>query len=210
MLPDDLELKFCCMVGPIHKIECQERNVLNCFAGTSFDEAVAKANEIAKAEGRTFVHAFNDKHIVAGQGTVGVELMEQNAFLVSFWSCYLYETPLLTVIYIQDAVVIPIGGGGLIAGTATFLKHVNPRIKVYGVQTTAMPGMYLSLKSQKVVPVPKKPTMADGIAVGTIGDVPLEVIKDYVDDIVLVDENEVSSSSMCLSLDSFANRCTDC
>eukprot|EP00455_Lapot_gusevi_P026461 TRINITY_DN27915_c0_g1_i1.p1 TRINITY_DN27915_c0_g1~~TRINITY_DN27915_c0_g1_i1.p1 ORF type:complete len:462 (+),score=154.67 TRINITY_DN27915_c0_g1_i1:81-1466(+) len=146
--------------------------------GLSFGEAAEKAFEIAKNEGRTFVHAFNDPAIVAGQGTVGLEILEQNPYL--------------------DAVVVPIGGGGLIAGMSLAIKKINPRIKLFGVETKAMPGMYRSVLGGKVVPVPRNKTMADGIAVETIGDVPLDVIKQHVDEIVLVDEDEIASAILTL------------
>lgn len=146
------------------------------LAGESFSEAYAKACEIAKEEGRTFIHAFNDPQIVAGQGTVAMELLEQNPYL--------------------DAVVVPCGGGGLVAGMALILKHINPRIRIYGVESSQMPGMYESFRHGKVITVPKQPSMADGIAIETIGSVPFELIRQYVDDIVLVDEDEIASATL--------------
>jgi threonine dehydratase len=146
--------------------------------GMSFQEAFDKATDIAVADDRVFVHAFNDAAIVAGQGTVAMEMLEQNPYL--------------------DAVVVPVGGGGLIAGMSRVLKHVNPRIKVYGVEATAMPGMFRSFKSGTLSSVPRNPTMADGMAVENVGQIPYALVREFVDDIVLVDEDEIASSVLTL------------
>ncbi len=147
-------------------------------AGESFAEAYEAAMKIAKEEGRTFIHAFNDNEVIAGQGTVAMELLEQNPYM--------------------DAVVVPVGGGGLIAGMSLFLKSINPRIKIYGVESAAMPGMYNSVKAGKLVSVPKKPSMADGIAIENVGALAFDIIKDKVDDIVLVDEDEMAAAVLML------------
>jgi len=146
--------------------------------GETFDDAYAAALRLAEEEGRTFVHPFNDPLIIAGQGTVGLEMLEQNPYL--------------------DAVVIPVGGGGLIAGMAVAIKETNPRIKVYGVEAEALPGMRASLEAGKVVEVNGPRTMADGIAVRRVGDVTYEIVKRYVDDVVTVDEEEISSAVLTL------------
>lgn len=146
--------------------------------GDSLFQSLQKATEIRDAENKVFVHPYNDDKIISGQGTLGVELMEQNPFL--------------------DAVIIPIGGGGLIAGTALALKQVNPRIKIYGVESANMPGMKLSLENRKVIDVPFIRTLADGIAVKSVGDKTLSIIKEYVDDVVTVTENEIASAVMTL------------
>jgi threonine dehydratase len=141
-----------------------------------------------------FIHAFNDPAIVAGQGTVGMELLEQCPFL--------------------DAVVVPIGGGGLIAGMSLFIKSINPRIKswsrpqlapgptqqskVYGVESEAMAGMLESVKAGKVVTIPKRPSIADGIAIERIGQVCFPIIQRYVDQIVTVGEDEIASAVLTL------------
>ena len=146
--------------------------------GQSFDEATQKAAEISKTKGMTFVHAFNDKAVVCGQGSVGLEIMEQNPYL--------------------DAVVIPIGGGGLIAGMSLAIKTLNPKIKVYGVEARAVPGMYKSVLSGKVTKVVKTKTMADGIAVETIGDIPFDLARKFIDEIVLVEEDEIANAVLTL------------
>lgn len=146
--------------------------------GQGYDDAYEKAMEIAVQENRTFVHAFNDRDVCAGQGTVALELLEQNPYL--------------------DAVIVPVGGGGLLAGMLLALKHINPRIKVYGVEAKSMPGMSTSRKEGKITVVPKLRTIADGIAVQKVGDTPYEVIKRLVEDIVLVDEDEIASAILTL------------
>jgi threonine dehydratase len=146
--------------------------------GESFAETLQYALNLAHEEGRTFVHAFNDSNIIAGQGTLAIELLEQNPFL--------------------EAIVVPVGGGGLIAGVSLFIKQINPRIKVYGVESDAMPGMFQSMKAGHVVSVPKKPTFSDGIAIETVGMLPFKYIKEYVDKIVLVDEDESAAAVLAL------------
>jgi threonine dehydratase len=124
------------------------------------------------------VYAFLFVQVVAGQGTVAMELLEQNPYM--------------------DAVIVPVGGGGLIAGMALLLKSINPRIKIYGVETKAMPGMYRSLKAGKLESVPKKPSMADGIAIEHVGAIAFDIIRDHVDEIVLVDEDEVAQAVLLM------------
>lgn len=147
-------------------------------AGESFAEAYEHAVKLAKAEGRTFIHAFNDPEVVAGQGTVAMELLEQNPYM--------------------DAVVVPVGGGGLIAGMSLLLKAINPRIQIYGVETSAMPGMYKSIKAGSLQSVPKTPSMADGIAIEHVGAIAFDIIKDCVDDIVLVDEKDIAQAVLLM------------
>lgn len=146
--------------------------------GIGWDDAQAVARQIAADEGRTLIHPFDDAAIIAGQGTIGLELLEQNPYL--------------------DAVVVPIGGGGLIAGIAVAIKETNPRIKVYGVEAAAMPGMKESVAAGHPVTVPAARTLADGIAVGRVGDIPHAIVSRYVDDIVTVDDEEIASAILTL------------
>jgi threonine dehydratase len=146
--------------------------------GESLDDAYKEATRIQQEEGKTFVHPFNDFDIIAGQGTLGLELMEQNPYL--------------------DTVICPIGGGGLIAGTALALKTINPRIKVYGVEAEAMQGMLQSRHAQKPISVPFVSTIADGIAVKSIGDKTFKIIEKYVDDIVTVNDGEIAQAVLSL------------
>jgi threonine dehydratase len=147
-------------------------------AGGSFDEAVAQARAIQEREGLIFVHAFDDELIVAGQGTIGLELLEQNPYL--------------------EAVVVPIGGGGLISGIATAIKEVNPRVRVIGVQTAALPSMKAYLEKGEPVTMEHASTIADGIAVKRAGGITLEYVKRYVDEIVTVEEEEIASAILLL------------
>jgi threonine dehydratase len=146
--------------------------------GANFDEASERAREIEAAEHRTFVHAFDDDLVMAGQGTIGLELLEQNPYL--------------------EAVVIAVGGGGLIAGIAVAIKETNPRIKVYGVETSAVASMKVALEAGAPVMLPPARTIAEGIAVRRAGDRTLEIVKKYVDDIVVVDEEEIAEAILTL------------
>ena len=146
--------------------------------GDFFDEAAAKAVELTTEHGYTFVHPFNDPEVIAGQGTIALEIIEQ-----------LPEV---------DAIVAPIGGGGLISGLAVAAKSVNPKIKVIGVQTENMPSMKESVEKGQVITYNGKATLADGIAVKTPGDLTFDICKKYVDEIVTVDESEIASAILLL------------
>src|SRR5690606_40250956 len=123
--------------------------------GSDFDEAKREAHRLEAAEQRVFVHPFDDPAIIAGQGTLGLELIEQYPHL--------------------EMVVIPIGGGGLIAGAACAIKETNPRVKVYGVQTAAIPAMRHALDVGRIEEVPAGSTIADGIAVRRPGKMTFEI-----------------------------------
>lgn len=148
------------------------------LSGTDYDEAFEQAQLLARDKGLVYVHPFNDPWIVAGQGTVGAELHEQNSDL--------------------DAVVVPVGGGGLIAGIALALKESNPRIRIIGVQAEQLPAMKAALKQGKVVQVPPATTIADGISVRAVGEIPLELVRRYVDEIVTVSEGEIANAVLLL------------
>jgi threonine dehydratase len=146
--------------------------------GANYDDAAEEAERIRVAENRVYVHPFNDELVMAGQGTVGLELIEQNPYL--------------------DAVVVSIGGGGLASGIAVAIKETNPKIKVYGVQTKASPSMKRAIEAHGPVTLPAARTIADGISVKRAGDLTYEVIAKYVDDIALVDEEEIAESILIL------------
>ncbi len=148
------------------------------LSGASFDDAYKEAVKIGDAENRVFVHPFNDPLIMAGQGTIGLELLEQNPYL--------------------EMVVVPIGGGGMISGIAVALKELNPRIKVIGVQTSAIPSMKTSIDTGVLTEVGPANTIADGIAVKRPGTETFGVIQKYVDDIVTVDEEEIANAILLL------------
>lgn len=146
--------------------------------GVIYDEAYAMAKKIQEETGATFIHPFNDPYVIAGQGTIGLEILE--------------DLP------DADAVLVPIGGGGLISGVAIAVKSLNPKIKVIGVQTKNVPSMAVSISKNAVTTVDGDPTIADGIAVKTPGDLTFEIVQKYVDDIVTVDEDEIASAILLL------------
>jgi threonine dehydratase len=146
--------------------------------GANYDEAYERACAVAEAQGAVFVHPFDDLRVVAGQGTLGLELLEQLAGL--------------------DAVVVPVGGGGLIAGVAVAVKARRPSVRVIGVQAAAVPAMQRSLQSGERVRVPAGATIADGIAVRQCGAITLAVVERMVDEIVTVDEEELANAVLLL------------
>jgi threonine dehydratase len=146
--------------------------------GDFFDEAAAKAVELTKEHGYTFVHPFNDPLVIAGQGTISLEILDQ--------------------LPDADVIVAPIGGGGLISGLAVAAKSINPKIKVIGVQSSNMPSMKESIEKGKIITCDGKATLADGIAVKTPGDITFEICKKYLDDIVTVDETDISGAILWL------------
>ena len=146
--------------------------------GASYDEACEEAQRICKEEGRTFIHPFDDAEIISGQGTIGLELLEQVPEL--------------------EAVVVPIGGGGLISGVACALKESNPKIRVVGVQTDKLPSMLRARESGAPVTLKAAGTIADGIAVCRAGELTLPLVSRYVDEIVTVDDEEIANAILIL------------
>ncbi len=146
--------------------------------GANYDEACEEATRLCAAEGMTFIHPFDDAMVMAGQGTIGLELLEQ--------------VPQL------EAVVVPIGGGGLIGGIACAIKESCPEIRVIGVQASRLPSMIAAVESHRPVTVEPATTIADGIAVRRAGNVTLPVVERYVDEIVTVDEDEIASAILML------------
>src|SRR5580658_1001496 len=146
--------------------------------GSNYDEAYEEALRLGGQEHLTFVHAFNDDEVIAGQGTLGLELLEQHPDL--------------------EAVVVPIGGGGLIGGIACALKETNPRIQIIGVQPARLPSVKVALSEGKPVTLPSAVTIADGIAVRRAGERTLPLIQKYVDDIVTVEEEEIANAILLL------------
>lgn len=144
------------------------------FHGATLSDSMAEARRIETGERRVLVHAFDDARVIAGQGTVGLELLEQ--------------LPRLT------AVVVPVGGGGLISGIALALKEQRPDIRVYGVEASAAASAIASRKAGRVVNIESADTIADGIAVKRVGEVTFPLIERYVDDLVAVDEAQIASA----------------
>src|ERR1700761_8945269 len=146
--------------------------------GANYDEACDEALRLCRLEGMTFLHPFDDNAVINGQGTIGLELLQQVQGL--------------------EAVVVPIGGGGLISGVACALKESNPSIHVVGVETERLPSMLRALEHGSPVTLPAEATIADGIAVRRAGDLTLPLVKRFVDEIVTVDEEEIANAIMVL------------
>src|ERR1700691_1680744 len=146
--------------------------------GNNFDEAVDEARRRCDAEGLVFLHAFNDDAVIAGQGTIGLELLEQVPDL--------------------EAVVVPIGGGGLIGGISCAIKESNPAIRVIGAQPPRRPSMQAAVAAPHPVTVHPGTTIADGIAVRRAGDITYPMVSRYVDEIVTVEEDEIASAILVL------------
>ncbi len=146
--------------------------------GASYDDASAHAHAIELEEGRTYVHPFDDPYVIAGQGTIGLELLEQNPYL--------------------EAIVVAIGGGGLAAGVACAVKEVNPKIKIYGVEAKRLASMRAALDAHGPVTLEAARTIADGIAVRTVADRTYRMVERYVDDVVSVDEEEIAEAILIL------------
>ena len=143
-----------------------------------YDDAAKKAEELMQEEGYTFVHPFNDEKVIAGQGTIGLEIIQQLPDV--------------------EAVYVPIGGGGLISGVSYAIKALKPDCKVIGVQALGAPSMYESRKKGEVIQLEKVATIADGIAVKKPGDLTFEMCQKYVDEIVTVSEEEIATAILTL------------
>jgi threonine dehydratase len=146
--------------------------------GASYDEACQHALLVAAERGLTFLHPFDDLAVIAGQGTIGLELLEQCPEL--------------------EAVVVPVGGGGLIAGIAAAIKELRPAVKVVGVQTARLPSMLSAMARGGPVTLPSASTIADGIAVRRAGEITFPLVSKYVDEIVTVEDEEIASAILTL------------
>ena len=165
--------------APISKIEATKAyGAQVCLVEGVYDDAYNKALELKEEFGYTFVHPFDDENVIAGQGTIGLEI--------------------LNALDDIDAVIVPVGGGGLISGVAYAIKALRPSIKVYGVQAAGAPSMLNSIRSGHIQTLDHVATIADGIAVKTPGDLTYEMVNKYVDDIALVTEDEISSAILAL------------
>ena len=148
------------------------------LVGANYDEACEEALRRSKEHGLTFIHPFDDEAVIAGQGTLGLEMLEQHGDL--------------------DALVIPVGGGGLIAGIACAVKEINPKIRIIGVQSSKLASMKAALEANALVTLPANKTIADGIAVRVAGTITFPLVRKYVDEIVTVDEEEIASAILQL------------
>jgi threonine dehydratase len=145
--------------------------------GDSFEEAEKYAWELEK-EGLAMIHPFDDEDIIAGQGTIGLEVMEALSEL--------------------ESIIVPIGGGGLISGIALAIKGKKPDIQVIGVEAAAAPSAFHSIRAGKIVPVKPLPSIADGIAVKSVGRITYPIIRQFVDDVVTVEEDEIAAAILML------------
>ncbi|MBQ9110721.1 MAG: threonine ammonia-lyase [Oscillospiraceae bacterium] len=165
--------------APISKVEAtRSYGAEICLVPGVYDDAYQKALSLRDEKGYTLIHPFDDEYVIAGQGSIGLEIIDQLPDL--------------------DAVVVPVGGGGLISGVAFALKSLNPNIKVYGVQASGAPSMVQSLEHDEIVCLDKVATIADGIKVKEPGVNTFEYCRQYVDQIVTVTDDEVSSAILAL------------
>ncbi len=165
--------------APISKVEATKSYGAEvCLVEGVYDDAYQRALQLRDEKGYTFIHPFNDEQVIAGQGTIGLELMEQLQDI--------------------DAVLVPIGGGGLISGIAYTIKTINPSVKVYGVQAKGAPSMKNAVEHGEVEALSSVSTIADGIAVKQPGDLTFELCNKYVDEIVTVTDDEISAAILAL------------
>jgi len=165
--------------APISKVEATKRlGAEVVLVKGTYDDAYAHARKLQEETGATLIHPFDDEEVIAGQGTIGLEILDQLSD--------------------ADAIVVPVGGGGLLAGVAYAVKSLNPKIKVYGVQAALAPSMYESVKCGESVTLETVPTFADGIAVKTPGAHTFALTRDYVDEIVTVSEDEIAAAILTL------------
>ena len=165
--------------APISKVEAtRSYGAEVCLVEGVYDDAYRKALELRDEKGYTFIHPFDDEDVIAGQGTIALEIAEQLPDL--------------------DAVIVPIGGGGLISGVAYTIKTLNPNVKVYGVQASGAPSMANSVHDGKIEELPSVSTIADGIAVKKPGTLTYELCSKYVDEIVTVTDDEISAAILAL------------
>lgn len=164
---------------PLNKVASTRRDGADVILyGRTYDDAYEEAIFKQQKEGLHFIHAFDDEKVMAGQGTIGIEIGGDGIE--------------------PEAVLVPIGGGGLIAGIAVAIKERFPSCKIYGIEAKAAPSMKVSLEAGRIIPLKSSPTLADGIAVKSAGHLTFPIIQKYVDEVILVDEEEIAASIMTL------------
>ena len=165
--------------APLIKVSnCRSFGAEVILHGERYSEALQQARSLAQQSGRTFVHGFDDADIIAGQGSMGLEILE--------------DVPDV------DAVIVPVGGGGLIAGVGLAIKSLRPDVRIIGVEAQSAPTLKASLDAGRVTPIETKPTLADGLAIAEIGRLPFEIARKVVDDLVLVDEAQIATAVLRL------------
>ncbi|MBR4212171.1 MAG: threonine ammonia-lyase [Oscillibacter sp.] len=165
--------------APISKVEATKRLGAEVrLVPGAYDDAYEYACRLQQETGATFIHPFNDELVMAGQGTIGLEILDQLPDV--------------------EAVIVPVGGGGLLAGVAYAIKNLNPDIKVYGVQAENAPSMVRSFREDGIITLDTVATFADGIAVKTPGDLTYAMAREYVDEMVSVSEDEIAAAILAL------------
>lgn len=165
--------------APISKVQATKSYGAEvCMVNGVYDDAYQKALELKEEKNYTFVHPFDNEDVIAGQGTIGLEILDQMPDV--------------------EAVIVPIGGGGLISGVAFAIKNLNPKIKVYGVQASGAPSMRNSIRDGKIECLNSVSTIADGIAVKEPGEHTFQYVSQYVDEIVTVTDDEISAAILAL------------
>ena len=165
--------------APISKVEATKAfGAEVCLVKGGYDDAYAHACRLQEETGMTFIHPFNDDEVIAGQGTIGLEILDQLPDV--------------------EAVIVPVGGGGLISGVSYAIKTLNPAVKVYGVQAENAPSMARSLRSGEPITLESAKTFADGIAVKHPGDITYDMVSRYVDEVVTVSEDEIAAAILAL------------
>ena len=165
--------------APISKVEATKQLGAEVrLVKGAYDDAYATALQLQEDTGATFIHPFDDDEVIAGQGTIGLEILDE------------LENP--------DAVVVPIGGGGLISGVTYAIKHLNPNVKIYGVQAAGAASMVKSQQEGTPITLDQAETFADGIAVKHPGDITYQLVEQYVDEIVTVSEDEIAAAILAL------------
>ena len=175
-----IQATICIPAGaPIQKVEATKSYGADVVLVKGvYDDAYAKAVEIQKETDKTFIHPYDDEDVIAGQGTIGLEILEEMADV--------------------DAVVVPIGGGGLISGVAFAVKALNPNVKVYGVQAAGAPSMERAVHEHQQLTLESVSTFADGIAVKHPGDITFQMCQQYVDEIVTVSDDEIATAILAM------------
>ncbi len=146
--------------------------------GDCYDEAYQKAMTLRDENGYIFIHPFDDEAVIAGQGTIGLEILEQMKDV--------------------DYILVPVGGGGLISGVALAAKAINPNVRIIGVEPEGAKGMWLSLKENRLMELERVDTIAEGVAVKRPGAIPFEIVKQYVDQIVTVSDVDIMEAFLVL------------
>ena len=165
--------------APISKVEATKSYGAEVeLVSGAYDDSYKRALDLVEDQGRTLIHPFDDPDVIAGQGTIGLEILDQLKDV--------------------DVVLVPIGGGGLISGVAYAIKRMQPNVKVYGVQAAGAPSMLESIRKKEKVTLETVDTFADGIAVKHPGDLTYELVSSYVDDIVTVTDDEVANAILAM------------